>query len=83
MAETVKIILDSTDELYSIPEIAKKMKTTKGVIYQLLDAGLLPSIRVGRYRRIRKFRFNEFLAKYEGQDLINVWRHRKRADTRF
>lgn len=47
MAETVKIILDSTDELYSIPEIAKKMKTTKGFIYQLLDAGLLPSIRVG------------------------------------
>ena len=70
MAETVKIVMDNTDELFSVPEIAKKMRTTNGFIYQLLDAGLLPSIRVGRYRRVRKFRFNEFLAKYEGQDLI-------------
>lgn len=70
MAGTVKIIMDNTDELFSVPEIAKKMRTTNGFIYQLLDAGLLPSIRVGRYRRVRKFRFNEFLAKYEGQDLI-------------
>lgn len=70
MAETVKIVMDNTDELFSVPEIAKKMRTTNGFIYQLLDAGLLPSIRVGRYRWVRKFRFNEFLAKYEGQDLI-------------
>lgn len=70
MAETVKIVMDNTDELFSVPEIAKKMRTTNGFIYQLLDAGLLPSIRVGQYRRVRKFRFNEFLAKYEGQDLI-------------
>ena len=56
MAETVKIVMDNTDELFSVPEIAKKMRTTNGFIYQLLDAGLLPSNRVGRYRRERKIR---------------------------
>ena len=79
MAETVKIVMDNTDELFSVPEIAKKMRTTNGFIYQLLDAGLLPSIRVGRYRRVRKFRFNEFLAKYEGQDLIKCVAAQKRG----
>lgn len=68
MANT-NIIPDDADRLLSVQEVAERLGTNDNTVRKLLDAGKMSYIRFGRYRRIRKVVFNQFLADYDGQDL--------------
>ena len=58
------------DVLYTVKEVATLIKTNTGYVYRLLDAGLLPCLKLGN-RKIRKVALLEFLEKFEGMDLTN------------
>ncbi|SEV81529.1 helix-turn-helix domain-containing protein [[Clostridium] fimetarium] len=67
---TVNYIADDQDVLYTIAETAKIMKTNTSYVYKLVNAGLIPVLKLGSYK-IRKTSLGEFLAKYEGKDLTD------------
>lgn len=58
------------DILYTVPEVAKLIKTNTGYVYNLIKAGLLPVLKLGNMK-IRKSSLLEFLQKYEGHDLTD------------
>lgn len=70
----IKIInmYDSADEVFLVPEVAQKLKTSKAFVRKLIQLKLLPAIGFGRYAKVRKFTLNAFLERYEGEDLIAV-----------
>lgn len=58
------------DVLYTVPEVAKLIKTNPAYVYKLINTGLLPALKLGSLK-IRKVALEEFLAKYEGKDLTD------------
>ncbi len=58
------------DILYTVPEVAKLIKTNAAYVYSLIKAGLLPALKLGSYK-IRREALLEFLEKYEGYDLTD------------
>lgn len=48
-------------------EVAKELKTNPSYVYALIKAGILPALKLGRYK-IRREALEEFLAKSEGLD---------------
>lgn len=60
------------DVLYTVSEVSKLIKTNNAYVYELIDAGLLPVLKLGRYK-IRKKSLEEFLKKYEGKDLTDPY----------
>ena len=58
------------DVLYTVPEVAKLIKTNPAYVYQLIKADLIPVLKLGSYK-IRRTSLLDFLEKYEGQDLTN------------
>ena len=58
------------DELYTVPEIAKILKSNTDYVYKLQRSGLLKFIKMGRWK-CRKSTLEEFLAKYDGMDLTD------------
>lgn len=65
------------DELFSVPEVARRLGTNRNFVYELLDSGLLPSVRIGRFKKVRKFAFNAFLREFEDKDLCECVKARK------
>lgn len=59
------------DVIYTVAETAKLLKTNPAYIYKLINAGIIPAIRLGGMK-IRKAALLEFLKKYEGKDLRDV-----------
>ena len=57
--------------LYTVKETAKLLKTNTNYIYDLINKGLLPALKLGSFK-IRKSSLLEFLSTYEGQDLTNL-----------
>lgn len=58
------------DVIYSVPEVAKVIKTNPTYVYSLIKSGLLPAIKLGSLK-VRRVALLQFLAKYEGQDLTS------------
>lgn len=56
------------DMLYTVPEVAKILKTNVNFVYRLQNAGLLKFMKLGRLK-CRKATLEEFLAKYDGMDI--------------
>lgn len=56
--------------LYTVPEVAKLIKSNTDYVYQLIKTGLLPVLKLGKYK-VRRTALLDFLAKYEGKDLTN------------
>ena len=56
------------DMLYTVPEVAKILKTNTNFVYRLQNAGLLKFMKLGRLK-CRKSTLEEFLAKYDGMDI--------------
>ena len=54
--------------LYTIKEVSEILKTNVTYVHRLRKAGLLPCIKLGAYK-VRKEALEDFLRKYEGQDL--------------
>ncbi len=59
------------DFLYTVAETAKILKTNPNYIYELIKKGMLPALKLGSFK-IRKSTLNNFLEKYEGQDLSDL-----------
>ena len=59
------------DILYTVSETAKLLKTNTNYIYNLINLGLLPALKLGSYK-VRKTALLDFLKKYEGKDLTNL-----------
>jgi excisionase family DNA binding protein len=56
--------------LYTVPEVAKLLKTNADYVHKLRRTGLLPFIKLGQYK-CRKESLEKFLASHEGEDLTN------------
>lgn len=56
--------------LYTVPEVAKLLKTNADYVHKLRKTGLLPFIKLGQYK-CRKESLEKFLAENEGKDLTN------------
>lgn len=59
------------DILYTVAETAKLLKTNPNCIYDLINKGLLPALKIKSFK-IRRTSLLEFLEKYEGQDLTDL-----------
>ena len=59
------------DELYTVKEVAKNLKVNIHKVYELVNAGLLPALKLGSIK-IRKESLEEFLEKYDGKDLTDL-----------
>lgn len=58
------------DILYTVPEVAKIIKTNTNYVYELIKAGHLPVLKLGSMK-IRRTALLQFLEKFEGCDLTN------------
>jgi excisionase family DNA binding protein len=58
------------DILYTVSEASKLIKTNPAYVYKLINAGLIPVIKLGS-TKIRRSTLLEFLEKYEGMDLTD------------
>jgi excisionase family DNA binding protein len=56
--------------LYTVPEVAKLLKTNSDYVHKLRKTGLLSFIKLGQYK-CRKETLEKFLADHEGEDLTN------------
>ena len=54
--------------LYTVKEVAAIMHTNPAFVYSLINAGLLPALRLGSFK-IRHEALVKFLEEYEGKDL--------------
>lgn len=75
-----RIIMDDADRLLSLDEVAARLKTSSTNVARLVKTGLLTTLRFGHYKRVRKVTLNEFLRRYDGQDLLAVLEDREGAE---
>lgn len=62
--------MEPEDKLYTVKDISERLQTSVDYVYRLINAGLLPSLKLGRLK-VRKQSLEQFLAQYEGYDLTN------------
>lgn len=75
-----RIVMDDADRLLSLDEVAARLKTSSANVARLVRTGLLTTLRFGHYKRVRKVTLNEFLRRYDGQDLLAVLEDREGAE---
>lgn len=61
----------ANDILYTVPEIAKLIKTNPSYVYTLIRLGLLPALKLGSLK-VRRASLLEFLERFEGKDLTDL-----------
>ncbi len=59
------------EELFTVKETAKILKTNTNYVYELIKKGYLRCLKLGSYK-IRAKALNDFLDKYEGKDLTDL-----------
>ena len=57
--------------LYTVKEAAYVLGCNVHLVYNLVDKGLLPALKIGSLK-IRKASIEKFLDKYDGMDLTNL-----------
>lgn len=62
--------------LYTVPEVAKILKTNVEYVYKLQRAGLIKFMKLGRLK-CRKKSLEDFLAKYDGCDVTDPFNIRQ------
>lgn len=58
--------------LYTVSEVAKILKTNRGYVYQLINAGILPYVQIGN-KKIRHDALAEFLKRAEGYNYTDPY----------
>ncbi len=58
--------------LYTVSEVATILKTNRGYVYQLINAGILPYVQIGN-KKIRHDALAEFLKKAEGYNYTDPY----------
>ncbi|KXG44944.1 excisionase [Tepidibacillus decaturensis] len=61
---------ESTDVLYTVSEVAELIKTNTNYVYELINNGLLPALKLGSMK-VSRAALLEFIEKYQGYDLTN------------
>ncbi|MCF0106210.1 MAG: helix-turn-helix domain-containing protein [Holdemanella sp.] len=56
--------------LYTVPEVAKILKTNTAYVYKLKDSGQLKFLKLGRLK-VRKETLERFLANMDGMDITD------------
>ena len=57
--------------LYTVKEISQQLESSVDYVYKLINAGLLPSLKLGRLK-VRKQSLEQFLQQYDVTDPFNV-----------
>lgn len=57
--------------LYTVKEASMAMGVNSRTVYQLINKGLLPALKLGCLK-IRKVSLEKFLEKYDGKDLSDL-----------
>lgn len=57
--------------LYTVKEVSKMLHLSPNYIYQLIDKGYLPAIKLGSIK-ILKTSLEKFLLEYEGKDFSDI-----------
>jgi excisionase family DNA binding protein len=60
------------DELLTVAEVADLLKVNKNKVHDLINAGLLPCLVLGR-RKVRRRSLEKFLEDYDGCDISDPW----------
>ncbi len=71
MEKTVESIDTTEDLLYTITEVSKLLKVNRNFVYELINAGLIRSIKLG-CRKVTRKSLIEFLEKYDGLDFDEI-----------
>ena len=67
------------DEIYTVKEVSKILKTNVDYVYRLIKAGLLPTIKLGT-TKIKSSTLKTFIDTYEGYDLTDPYNIRKKEN---
>ena len=65
------------DEIYTVKEVSKILKTNVDYVYKLIKAGLIPTIKLGTIK-IKSSTLQLFIDTYEGYDLTDPYNIRKK-----
>lgn len=67
--EVVLVRIDTGDKLaYSVRQAAELLSISRSQMYEMINAGKIGSIKIGRSRRITSRQLNEYLADREKED---------------
>lgn len=66
------MILDDTDRLLSIEEVAKRLRTSPTFVKRLIRAELLGAIRFNSQSRIPKTILNQFIREHINENLCDT-----------
>ena len=66
------IIMDDGDRLMSLEEVQARLRSSTAVVKDLVDLKLLVALKFGTNRRVRKITLNNFLEKYDGEDIYEL-----------
>lgn len=64
------------DMLYTVPEVAKILKTNVDYVYKLQQSGIIRFMKIGRLK-CRKATLEQFLEKYDGCDISDPFNIQK------
>lgn len=59
------------DVLYTVKEVSRLLKTNPNYVYELINKGLIPALKLGSFK-IRRSSLLEFLKQNEGKDLTDL-----------
>jgi excisionase family DNA binding protein len=60
-------MMRDTDELLTVDQVADILKLGRTKLYEIMDRGDLPSIRIGRSRRILRSDLNCYIARLRAE----------------
>lgn len=72
MQEDDRIFPDDGDRLMSLEEVRARLRSSITVVRDLVDLELLVALKFGTNRRVRKITLNNFLEKYDGEDIYEL-----------
>ena len=64
------MLIVQNDILLTVKDVSETIHTNKAYVYSLINAGLLPALKLGSIK-IRRETLLDFLKEYEGKDLTN------------
>lgn len=56
-----------SDELLTVEDVADILKVGRTTIYELLNSGALPSVKIGRCRRVLRSDLNAYIASLRSE----------------
>ena len=68
-------MFSSFDDVVTVCELAEMLKVGRNTAYELVRAGIIPSVRVGRQIRVSKQAVVEYMSKISSSK--NVWKNVK------